>query len=129
MERYGVSRAVLREAVRVLEHHQVAKMRRGPGGGLFVSEPGVAATTEAVALHLHRLAITPAQLFEVRTAVELAVLERGVERLEDDDVAELARALEAEQAATHEQLPAPPQGVHPVPARPTGHPVLARLTP
>src|SRR3546814_20446629 len=66
MERYGVSRAVLREAVRVLEHHQVAKMRRGPGGGLFVSEPGVAATTEAVALHLHRLAIPTAQLFEVR---------------------------------------------------------------
>src|SRR5690606_24887966 len=35
MERYDVSRAVLREAVRVLEHHQVAQMRRGPGGGLF----------------------------------------------------------------------------------------------
>src|SRR3546814_9258321 len=85
-------------------------MRRGPGGGLFVSEPGVAATTEAVALHLHRLAITPAQLFEVRTAVELAVLERGVERLEDDDVAELERALEAEQAATTDELRDLPRG-------------------
>src|SRR5205823_10135158 len=38
-ERYGVSRQVLREAVRLLEHHGVAKMRRGPGGGLVVTEP------------------------------------------------------------------------------------------
>src|SRR3546814_273659 len=128
MERYGVSRAVLREAVRVLEHHQVAKMRRGPGGGLFVSEPGVAATTEAVALHLHRLAITPAQLFEVRTAVELAVLERGVERLEDDDVAELERALEAEQAATTDELRGLAHGVHPVLAGTSGNRVPELLS-
>jgi DNA-binding FadR family transcriptional regulator len=52
MERYDVSRAVLREAVRVLEHHQVARMRRGPGGGLFVAEPTVAAVTEACALQI-----------------------------------------------------------------------------
>src|SRR5438067_13885634 len=34
IERYGVSRAVLREAIRLLEHRNVAAMRRGPGGGL-----------------------------------------------------------------------------------------------
>src|SRR5205809_51921 len=34
--RHGVSRSVLREAVRLVEHHQVARMRRGPNGGLFV---------------------------------------------------------------------------------------------
>ena len=39
LERYGVSRAVFREAVRLVEHQQVASMRRGPGGGLVVSEP------------------------------------------------------------------------------------------
>nr|WP_281173745.1 GntR family transcriptional regulator [Mycobacterium genavense] len=27
-QRYGVSRSVLREAVRLVEHHQVARMRR-----------------------------------------------------------------------------------------------------
>ena len=37
IERYGASRAVFREALRLLEHHQIATMRRGPGGGLFVS--------------------------------------------------------------------------------------------
>ena len=38
-ERYRVSRSVLREAVRLVEHHKVARMRRGPSGGLLVCEP------------------------------------------------------------------------------------------
>jgi DNA-binding FadR family transcriptional regulator len=128
MERHGVSRAVLREAVRVLDHHQVARMRRGPGGGLFVTEPGVAATTEAVALHLHRLAITPAQLFEVRTAVEIAVLDRGVGRLDDDDVTSLRDALEAERSATVDELRDLAHGVHSVLAGTSGNRVLELLS-
>src|ERR1700726_1350908 len=37
--RYGVSRAVFREAVRLLEHHGLAEMRRGLHGGLFIRQP------------------------------------------------------------------------------------------
>ena len=44
LEQYGVSRAVFREAVRLVEHQQVATMRRGPGGGLVVIEPSAAAS-------------------------------------------------------------------------------------
>ena len=128
IERYGVSRAVLREAVRVLEHHQVARMRRGPGGGLFVAEPGVAATTEAVALHLHRLAITLTQLFEVRTAIEIAVLERGVPRLGTGDVEALQHALDAERSATAVELRELAHGVHAVLAGISGNRVLELLT-
>lgn len=127
MERYGVSRAVLREAVRVLEHHRAARMRRGPGGGLFVAQPGIAATTEAVALHLHRLAITPAQLFEVRTAIEIAVVERGVQRLGGDDVTALREAVESERAASSEQLRELAHGVHGVLATASGNRVLELL--
>ena len=39
IERYGVSRAVFREAMRIVDHHGVAEMRRGPGGGLVVVAP------------------------------------------------------------------------------------------
>jgi DNA-binding FadR family transcriptional regulator len=99
IERYDVSRAVLREAVRVLEHHQVARMRRGPGGGLFVAEPGVEAVTDAVALHVDRLGILPEQLFEVRGAVELAVLDRVMADLDTAGVARIETALELERAA------------------------------
>ena len=37
--RYGVSRAVFREAVRLLEHHGLVEMRRGLHGGLFIRQP------------------------------------------------------------------------------------------
>src|SRR5690606_9009488 len=118
---------VHREAGRMLEHHQVARRRRGPGGGLFVAEPGIAATTEAVALHLHRLAITPAQLFEVRTAIEIAVLERGLERIDDEQTARLEQALEEERTATVEELRDLAHGVHTVIARTSGNRVLELL--
>ena len=49
--REGVNRALLREAVRLLEHHHVARMRRGPGGGLFVLAPSVDAVTEGAAIY------------------------------------------------------------------------------
>ena len=39
-ERFGVSRAVLREAVRLVEHHQVARMRRGPERRAVRHRPG-----------------------------------------------------------------------------------------
>jgi len=38
-QRFGVSRSVLREAVRLVEHHQVARMRPGPNGGLILVRP------------------------------------------------------------------------------------------
>jgi DNA-binding FadR family transcriptional regulator len=104
IERYDISRAVLREAVRVLEHHQVATMRRGPGGGLFVAEPGVEAVSDAVALHVNRLGIEPQHLMEVRGAVEMAVLDLVVKRLDDEGEARLRNALEAEAAATYDDF-------------------------
>lgn len=129
MERYDVSRAVLREAVRVLEHHQVARMRRGPGGGLFVTEPGVEATTEAIAVHLARAAIAPEHLFEARAAVEMAVLDLVVKNVDDDAVAAMERALESERTARNLQdFVAVGHDLHDVFAYLSGNRVLELLT-
>jgi len=128
MERFGVSRAVLREAVRLLEHHQIAAMRRGPGGGLFVTRPGVEATIGAVTLLIERGGITPQHLSELRTALELIAVEQAVERLDDEAVAELEQALAAEEsAASAEQLAEIGHDIHDVLARLTGNPVLELL--
>jgi DNA-binding FadR family transcriptional regulator len=128
MERYDVSRAVLREAVRMLEHHQVARMRRGPGGGLFVAEPGIEAVTDAVALHVDRLGILPRDLFEVRGAVEMAVLDRVTGRLDHEAEACLQAALAAERAATRDEFPVVGHDLHNVLAAVAGNPVLELLT-
>jgi DNA-binding FadR family transcriptional regulator len=99
MERYGVSRAVLREAVRLLEHHDIATMRRGPGGGLFVSEPGLDTVSDTVALYLDRRGIDAGALAELRTGVEMAAVDRVMDALDDDVRGRLRQAVEAERAA------------------------------
>ena len=128
MARYDVSRAVLREAVRVLEHHQVARMRRGPGGGLFVAEPGVTAVTDAVALQVDRQGIGARDLFEVRGAVEMAVLDRVVAGLDAAGEARLRDALALERAAPPEDFPVVGHDLHNVLAAVAGNPVLELLT-
>ncbi len=125
---FGVSRAVLREAVRLLEHLQIARMRRGPGGGLFVTAPGVEATTEAIARHVERNRITPAQLFEVRSAIEMTVLDRVLEHPDPTIVAALEEALAAEQSATRSEFVTVGHDLHGVLADLSGNRVLQLLT-
>ena len=98
IEKYGASRDVFREALRLLEHHQVATMRRGPGGGLFVSAPSVRGVSDVVAVYLARRDISMADLVELRIRVELAQVQLAVDRADDDAGAEfeLRGALEHE---------------------------------
>ena len=99
IEKYGASRAVFREALRLLEHHQVATMRRGPGGGLFVSAPSVRGVSDVVGVYLARRDISMADLVELRIRVELAQVALAVDRAHDDSggaESELHSALEHE---------------------------------
>lgn len=92
--RYGISRAVLREAVRLLEYHSVARMRRGPGGGLVVDVPDPQASIETMALYLEYKHVSAADLVAVREAIELGMVSRVTTRNDDADVAErLQRAV------------------------------------
>lgn len=129
IERYDVSRAVLREAVRLLEYHDIAAMRRGPGGGLFVSEPGLEAVTDSVALLLDRRGMGVANLAEVRTGIELAIVDRVIAGLDDGDGAHLAAALEVERNAPDEGfVEVVGHDLHAVLAGLTGNPVLELVT-
>jgi len=72
--RYDVSRAILREAVRILEHDGAVRTKRGPGGGLVVSAPDSAAIVRAAGLSLEHDRVTPQQLVDVRSALEVAAV-------------------------------------------------------
>lgn len=87
LERYRVSRAVLREAVRLLEHHAVARMRRGPGGGLVVTEPRAQASVDAIALYLQYREPDREDLRRVREAIEIANVADVVKRRAAPEVA------------------------------------------
>lgn len=95
LERYRVSRSVLREAVRILEYHNVARMRRGPGGGLLVCEPAPQASIDTVALYLEYRKPGRADLGMVRDAIELHNVAQVVQRREDTEVAGFLQAQQA----------------------------------
>ncbi|GAA0556274.1 FadR/GntR family transcriptional regulator [Actinomadura livida] len=92
-EQLDVSRAVFREAVRILEHNGVARMRQGPGGGLVVQAPDPARVVDALALYLRYLRVEPGDVFEVRTAVELKATELAAALAPHDDTTDLKAAL------------------------------------
>src|SRR5271170_8391728 len=91
LERYQVSRAVFREAVRLVEHKQVARTRRGPGGGLVITEPTVGAVIDAVVLYLHRVDARLDEIFEARIILEELACQLAAERTNENDLAELRR--------------------------------------
>ncbi|MFF0818206.1 FadR/GntR family transcriptional regulator [Rhodococcus sp. NPDC003318] len=74
VSRYGVSRSVFRESVRILEHYSVARMRPGPGGGLVVLEPDPTSSIRTAALCLDFRGVTLEHLRSVRDEIELSCL-------------------------------------------------------
>lgn len=97
IERYGVSRAVFREAVRLVEHQQIASMRPGPGGGLVVTEPDPGVVRNAARVYLRHVAVSRRHLFEARMALELVAVASAAEKLTESGIAVLKDALRVEQ--------------------------------
>jgi DNA-binding FadR family transcriptional regulator len=93
-EHYGVSRSVLREAVRLVEHHQVARMRRGPGGGFFVSAPDSVSATRAIVIYLEYRGTSVQDLLYARLLIEPPAAASAARRLSENGVASLRRTLE-----------------------------------
>jgi DNA-binding FadR family transcriptional regulator len=123
---YGVSRAVLREAVRLLEHDHVAQMRRGPGGGLVVTEPDPEAVTGAAARYLRLRGVSPAQLFSARIAVETAAVKAAAENIDEPGISLLREVLDQE-AADPQQADVDGDGFHLAVARLAGNPAVELL--
>ena len=96
LERFDVSSPVLRQAVGILESNQVARMRRGPGGGLVVTAPNETSVGNSVALYLEYLRVRPELVSEARAAVEIACVELAAARITESDVAPLRALVDAE---------------------------------
>ena len=101
MQQHEASRAVVREAIRLLEFHQVVSTRRGPGGGVFVAAPSIDAVAQAMAVHLDFQGIDRQQLFEVRCALELATVQMAATSFDVRRIEQLNDALTTERKASH----------------------------
>ncbi len=127
IHRYDVSRAVLREANRLLEFHGVLRTRRGVGGGVFVAAPDEDATTNALAVYLDSRGVTAQQLFEVREAIELATVDLAATRLDKYAIGLLTEALAEEMGSPAASVGTTSHALHLRIAELTGNPVMLLL--
>jgi GntR family transcriptional regulator, transcriptional repressor for pyruvate dehydrogenase complex len=70
VERFGVSRPSLREALRILEAEGLISVVRGALGGVVVHEPDQRITARTAALVLQARQVPLADVFEARSALE-----------------------------------------------------------
>jgi DNA-binding FadR family transcriptional regulator len=93
LERFGVSRAVLREAVRIVEHTGAAQMRRGPGGGLVVAEPNRDSISTSIAIWFSYVGVTVREMFDARIPLMVEAVRRGTEQRQRDAIAAVRKQI------------------------------------
>lgn len=74
IERFGVSRPSLREALRILEAEGLISVVRGVQGGVVVHRPDQRQTARTAALVLQARNVSLADVFEARTIIEPAAV-------------------------------------------------------
>ncbi|MFF0818661.1 FadR/GntR family transcriptional regulator [Rhodococcus sp. NPDC003318] len=88
-EQFGVSRSILREAIRVLEHSRVVQMRTGPGGGLLVGTPDPTPAIRGLVIYLEYSGATVDQLVNARFIFERMAIAAMADSLTESGVQEL----------------------------------------
>ncbi|MBL7502543.1 FadR family transcriptional regulator [Frankia sp. CNm7] len=100
VERFGVSRPSLREALRILEAEGLISVVRGLHGRVIVHEPNERMTARTAALVLHSRNVSLADVFEARALLEpLAARAIAGMRNRRPVIAELRALIDAEEAA------------------------------
>jgi len=90
----GVSRATLREALRILEAEGLISTKTGPKGGIMVQRPGSAALTRSLSLLL-QLEETPfSVLLEARRLLEPLCATLAAQRVTPEEMAELEAIIQ-----------------------------------
>jgi GntR family transcriptional regulator, transcriptional repressor for pyruvate dehydrogenase complex len=97
-EQVGVSKGVLREALRILETEGLVEVRRGLGGGPTVRHPSISKPARAMGVYLQIGDVLVMDVFEARDRIIGGAVERLAETRLDSEAAALAasvRELEA----------------------------------
>jgi DNA-binding FadR family transcriptional regulator len=95
MQKYDVSRAAFREAIRRLEEHSIVCTRRGSGGGLTVGNPDPASTTESILTFIDVMRLEAGCLKDIRDVLEVESIRLAVARWRDRDKNDIESAIAA----------------------------------
>jgi GntR family transcriptional repressor for pyruvate dehydrogenase complex len=94
-ESLGVSRSVVREALKRLQRTGVVRTVHGSGGGSFVQSPDMSVLTEQLHLYLQLEGVTIGQLMEARMILAPPMAALAAERASQEDIEELERIWNA----------------------------------
>lgn len=93
VERYGVARATLREALRFLELQGVLSIKPGPGGGPVVGEPHTRNLASSLALMLQFLDTPFRSLIELRQVMSPGMAAMAARNARHDDLERLRECI------------------------------------
>lgn len=94
VERYGVARATLREALRYLELQGVLSIKPGPGGGPVVDEPNTRNLASTLALMLQFLDASFRSLIELRQVISPGMAGMAARNARHDDLERLRDGID-----------------------------------
>jgi GntR family transcriptional regulator, transcriptional repressor for pyruvate dehydrogenase complex len=96
MNRFGVSRPTLREALRVLESESLIEMQRGVRGGARATRPRRETLARYAGLVLEYEGVTVKDVYDARVALETPIVEQLARDRSPQVIAELEQIVERE---------------------------------
>lgn len=99
-DQFGVSRVVVREALKELKSKGLLEIRRGPKGGPFVTQLDKINFGEQFSDMVHFRRMTVEQLFEVRLLIEPEIVRLVIKNLTDEQTAVLHEQVARGKAET-----------------------------
>ena len=93
IERFGMAKGTIREAMRVLEAQGLVKTRTGPGGGVFVHEVSRERARALLSNYFYFKDLTIADIYQLRRALEPEVVASLAGKLSSEVLAELEATI------------------------------------
>lgn len=103
-DKFHVSRTVIREAMRVVENLGLVTIRKGPGGGIFVTQGYHKPISDALKGLVAFGHVTVENIFELRFLIGPYVAQEAAKRAKARDVAELKKILETSEQNKNDAL-------------------------
>lgn len=94
VEKQGVARATVREALRLLEFQGALRIKAGPGGGPVVSVPGIDHLASALSLQLQFSNASFRAVLDARKAIYPVLVAEAAQNATHQDIAGLRQSLD-----------------------------------
>ena len=94
IQEFGYSRAIVREALRMLEDEGLITLHAGRNGGAIIRHPGTERLMNAFDMLLRLQQTSQADFYEARRLLEPLLIQLAIERATSEDIAALRSCLE-----------------------------------